>query len=282
MNRGNEIMENRSRIMQLKLLEMLKWFHKLCEDNNIRYYALGGTMLGAVRHGGFIPWDDDIDVGIPRKDYIRLIRLMQKHSDDRYILETPLSEDPTFCYPYSKLYDTKTTLLENSNKKLKRGLFIDVFPLDMIGDSMEKALKNYKKIKALRDLVTLRTLSDSKDRSAVKKAVVRTVQAVPSVLVSEKHICIYLEKICTEYSKHGYKFGGNLHGAWGAKELMSFDIMGKPTLYRFEDTYIYGAENYDEYLTHLYGNWNELPPEDKRVSHHDFLLFDLDKPYAED
>ncbi|MDE6558154.1 MAG: LicD family protein, partial [Clostridia bacterium] len=84
--------------LQQRLLDMLKWFHAFCVEHNLRYYALGGTLLGAVRHKGFIPWDDDIDVGMPRKDYNRFIKLM-KNADGQSVfrLETPL-ENKDFVY----------------------------------------------------------------------------------------------------------------------------------------------------------------------------------------
>ena len=72
--------------LQKRLLEMMHWFHSFCVNNNLRYYALGGTMLGAARHQGFIPWDDDLDIGMPRKDYDTLSALLQNHPDDRYVL----------------------------------------------------------------------------------------------------------------------------------------------------------------------------------------------------
>jgi lipopolysaccharide cholinephosphotransferase len=77
--------------LQSRLLEMLKWFHSFCMENNIKYYALGGTALGAIRHNGFIPWDDDIDVGMPREEYNKLIFLMSKKNENtQYEIEVPL------------------------------------------------------------------------------------------------------------------------------------------------------------------------------------------------
>jgi len=117
-----------SQELQKYLLEMIRWFHDFCESHNLRYYALGGTMLGAVRHQGFIPWDDDLDVGMPREDYEKLYTLMKYHPGDRYMLETPYSDAPEFNYCFSKLYDTETTLVENLKYKIKRGLYIDFSP----------------------------------------------------------------------------------------------------------------------------------------------------------
>ncbi len=114
----------RCKELQECLLEMLHWFHDFCISHNLRYYALGGTMLGAARHKGFIPWDDDLDVGMPRDDYEKLFTLMKYHPGDRYMLETPYSNAPEYNYCFFKLYDTKTTLVENLKYKIKRGVYM--------------------------------------------------------------------------------------------------------------------------------------------------------------
>lgn len=133
--------------LQKKLVDILSWFHNLCNNNNLNYYAIGGTALGAIRHGGFIPWDDDIDVGMPRTDYEKFIKIANKYSK-KYAIEYPgINKD--FLYPYAKIYDTQTTLIENKRYKIKRGIYIDVFPLDGIGNTKKESLKNFKKIDIL-------------------------------------------------------------------------------------------------------------------------------------
>ena len=106
--------------MQKKLVDMLQWYHEFCKKHNLNYYAVGGTCLGAVRHQGFIPWDDDIDVGMPREDYNRFEALMKEEGNSgKYVLEMPF-ENKDFVYAYGKLYDTTTTLIENTRYKTKR------------------------------------------------------------------------------------------------------------------------------------------------------------------
>ncbi|MBR5505916.1 MAG: LicD family protein [Clostridia bacterium] len=98
--------------LQQKLLTMLNWFHNVCEKENLQYYALGGTALGAIRHNGFIPWDDDIDVGMPRDDYNKLREICSKYNAGQYYIEFPGINDD-FVYPFCKVYDKQTTLVEN-------------------------------------------------------------------------------------------------------------------------------------------------------------------------
>ena len=145
------------REIQLKLLDMLHWFHDFCVSHGLRYYALGGTMLGAVRHCGFIPWDDDLDVGMPRQDYETLKDLLTGFSDQRYILETPNSTAPDYNYCYSKLYDTGTTLVENTRYKTRRGISMDVFPLDGIGNSEQESKEYFRKIDRKFNLIIAHT-----------------------------------------------------------------------------------------------------------------------------
>ena len=133
---------------QGKLLEMLTWLHEFLQKNHLNYYVIGGTMLGAVRHQGFIPWDDDADIAMPRKDYEKLIDLL-KDPVDHYVVESVHSPAKDYSYLIAKLYDTNTTLIDASKTLPKRGLFIDIFPLDGIGETKEDGVKNYKKIKRM-------------------------------------------------------------------------------------------------------------------------------------
>ena len=120
--------------LQIKLLDMLNWFHNFCIINNLRYYVLGWTILGAARHQGFIPSDDDIDVGMPRNDYELFLKLTKGNQYNDYIVE---SIDTTILdyYGYSKINDKSTTLIENTWFRIKRGIYIDLFPLDGIKEN---------------------------------------------------------------------------------------------------------------------------------------------------
>lgn len=267
--------------MKNKLKDMFSWFHSFCTENGLRYYMLGGTMLGAVRHGGFIPWDDDIDVGMPREDYEKLEKLLSGKRVGKYVLETPNTEAEDYFYAFSKLYDTTTTLIENTRFKIKRGLYIDIFPLDGIGNTRQEAEKNYSHVHKTYNLLLTRVAGIRKGRKWYKNLAVTIARAVPNFILNNKKILQKLIKICKKYSFDESTYGGNLVGAWRFREVMPTSIMGKPTIYNFEGLEVYGAEDFDGYLTSLYGDWRKLPPEEKRVTHHDYILCDLDKPYIE-
>lgn len=268
---------------QLKrlLVDMLSWFHVFCVENDLRYYILGGTMLGAARHKGFIPWDDDIDIGMPRKDYELLALLLTKASCERYVLETPHSNKEDFFYPLSKLYDTHTTLTENTRWETTRGIYLDIFPLDGAGSSEDEARAHFAPIKRKRRFLLSMTTGIREGRSFYKNAAIMATRLIPDWMINKKRLLSSLDQDCRSKDFDQCSWVGNMMGNWMEKELMPREYFGTPTKYRFENLTVYGAEKYDEYLTSLYGDWRQLPPEDKRKSHHDFLYMDLEKSYLE-
>lgn len=265
--------------LQQSLIVMMAWLHNFCNKNNLRYYALGGTMLGAIRHHGFIPWDDDIDIGMPREDYNRLIKLIGNRKIGNYYLETPESKFDEYRYPYAKLYNTNTTLVENTWPRIRRGIFIDVFPIDGYGDTISECYNRWYDIYKESMFIWARTCALRRSRSILKNTAIFVSHCLPSFITKDRIRLITMNRKAQRYSFDKMKYGGNTFGNWGEKELMETSIMGKPTLYKFENMEIFGAEKYDEYLTNLYGDWRRLPPLEKRVTHHDFIELDLNKPY---
>lgn len=274
------MMEVEIRELQMKLLEMFKWFHTFCTENNLRYYMICGTLLGAVRHNGFIPWDDDIDVGMPRADYIKLQELMRNYNG-RYIFESMENGQPDFFYPFGKIYDTTTMLQENTKYRIKRGVFLDVFPLDGLGNTYEEAVERFYKIDRKRKFLLARTTRIRKGRKWYKNLSVILSQIIPPFIIDDKKILNEIEQTAREKSFAECCWVANLFGAWGKKEITAKHVLGNPTLYKFEDFSAYGVEKADEYLSRVYGDWRKLPPKEKRISHHDFLAFDLNKSYLE-
>lgn len=263
--------------LQNKLLDMLKWFHEFCVDNDLTYYLSSGTMLGAARHQGIIPWDDDVDVMMPREDLKRFASLMSEQSG-RYILEIPDSPAKEYCYTWPKLFDTETTIIENTKYKTKRGVFLDIFPLDGMGNSQEEAKAHWDKIRRTYKLFNCNVLGISKRTRKLKKLVILLFRLIP---MNEKKLLRKIISQCEEKSYESCELCGNPLGGYKWKEIMPKWIYGKPTLYKFSDFEVFGVEHPDEYLTRLYGDWRTPPPEDKRVSEHNFLFIDLNKGYLE-
>lgn len=268
--------------MQSKLLDMMKWFHGYCEENGLRYYALGGTALGAVRHGGFIPWDDDLDVGMPRADYDRMISLCENGTGNtRYRIEAP-GQNRDFIYPFCKAYDTETTLVENARIKTKRGVYIDIFPLDGIGNTKEESEKNYRRINRDISLLNTKICALRRGGRPFRNFFIIVGRMIPDFLVSRDGLIRKINRKAAAKPYDEYPYVANLFGEWKANEIAERECFGTPTLCKFEDTEIYIPEQSDRYLTSLYGDWRKLPPEDKRVTHHDYVALDLNRSYLED
>ena len=267
-------------LMQKKLLEMIAKLHDYCIYYNIKYYAVGGTMLGMARHNGFIPWDDDMDIGMPRPDYERFLKQVKIDPIDGCSVESSDSNDPLFLFPYTKLYDISTTLIENSNRPLKRGIYIDIFPIDGFGDSLKEAKNHYSSIQFRKNLLTLRLMSKDKRRVWYKRLLLFLVQSIPACMINEKRLIKDIESLCRKKDYERCALVGNAVGAWGLKEVMSREYYGTPRLYKFENLSLLGVERFDEYLTHVYNNWRQLPPLEKQVSHHSYKV-DFYKSYLD-
>lgn len=263
--------------IQERLLQLLDYFHNLCENAGLTYYVIGGTALGAARHKGFIPWDDDIDVGMPRKDYEKL-KIVSKDQNSRFIFEFPgTSED--YVYPLMKMYDTSTTLIENTRFKTKRGIFIDIFPLDGVGNTMEESIVNFYKVYRIYRLLNAEVCSLRKGRDWYKNMVVLGMQILPRFITNPQSLIRKIDRGSKKISFYESKYVANFVGDGGKREIIERSLFGVPKEYQFEKMKVFGPEKMDEFLTCIYGNWRELPPLDKQITNHDFIKIDLDSPY---
>lgn len=268
--------------IQHKMLEMMKWFHSYCEENGIKYYMIGGTMLGAARHQGFIPWDDDVDIGVPRNDYIKLLTISKKleSKNSIYIIESYQDMNDDYEYPFAKVYDTTTTLIENKRKQTKRGIYIDVFPLDGIkGGTKEEAIHNYSHLIKKLNWLAVMTSEVRSGRAWWKNLAVRMFRVLPKSFYSFHSLAASIDHECASADFYKSTFAGNLIGIWREKEILPQQYFGVPTLYKFEDAKFYGVAEPDKYLTNVYGDWRALPPTEKQISHHDYIEINLQKSY---
>lgn len=263
--------------MQNKLFEMFKWLVQFLDSHSLNYFIIGGTMLGAIRHGGFIPWDDDIDIAMPRNDYEKLLDLFEKPIEN-YCVESPRNNEKDYVYGFSKFYDLRTTLIEDLIPPVIRGIYIDIFPLDGIGNTFEASLKNYKKVDRLNMLLTMRVAKYRKDRKFWKNIAAMIGKLIP---LSPSRLAKKLDLSCKKINYNDAEYVGNLMSTYRSREIMEKRIFGRPTKYKFEGLDVTGPECYEEYLTILFHDWRKLPPEEKRKSAHDFVLINYEKAYMD-
>ena len=266
---------------QEMIFELMKWFHSFCEKNKLTYFMLGGTMLGSIRHSGFIPWDDDADFGMPRPDYERFVELTHNMnaSDQWPIVESYKNSNCDFPYYFLKIYDPNTTLIEESRTPIVRGIYIDIFPLDGLGTDYNRAHKYEKKCFAIINFYNAKRFALSKKRSFLKNVAILFARMLPPYGKSFCNISKKLNDLVQDKDYYQSDYITNFFGAWQKKESMEKVIFGVPKLYKFESSIFYGPELSHEYLRHLYGNYMELPPIEKRGLHHSYIYCDLNEPY---
>ena len=262
-------------LLHEELLKMMKAFHEVCNKNHYKYYMLGGTCLGAVRHKGFIPWDDDMDVGMLRDDYERFCkeaeRILPPYLELRFY-----KTEKNSPFHFIKLINKNTTLVERNFKNYTEGLYIDIFPLDGIRKYNVIRKFRFKWIRVLHALIMNHCYTKD-NRETLKVCFEFFAKKIDLSLLHH-----WLEKAMTrECAYNNSSYLCNYLGAWGAREIIPAKVFGTPKLYQFEDSEFYGPVNADEYLKNLYGDYMQLPPENKRVCKHDYYYINLNKPYME-
>ncbi len=266
-------------------LDILKEFVRVCDKNNLQYYLVGGTCLGAIRHEGFIPWDDDIDVGMPRSDYDKFIKLQSEFSS-KYFIQTYHS-DKRFIYNYAKVRNSETTFVENyfACQQINHGVWIDVFPIDGISYK-DKPAKKFKG-KILHTWVDIYLMYP---HSLFRKLSWRTLyKDIPlnllALLTFPFNLCQYLNKLVDRRLKKipfdKALLVANFCGTNPKKEAMPREIFMEGTKKKFEDIMVTVPKKYDKYLTLLFGEYMKLPPLDKQSGHHHHKGLDLNMGYLE-
>lgn len=243
------------------LIGIGKAFHRVCQKHDIPYYMLGGTMLGAVRHGGFIPWDDDMDFGVPREHFERLKELLKAELPSPYGIVT-IDDSDVMVTDIIKIENTLTEMSELYKENFSRhiGLNIDIFPLDGVN---AEDIGKVKRALTLRNIHYYRFLS-LKQRHGAKKI---AAMLFKTLLRPIKPTTIPERIVRMIHSDGNASCYANIYGAWGIKEVVDKKIFSPAKLYRFEDTEFWGVSDSDAYLRQLYGDYMKLPPENKRHLH---------------
>ena len=264
--------------LQKKECYILSAIHKVCADNNIEYFIIGGTALGAVRHKGFIPWDDDIDVGMTRENYERFLNLPPDvFGEDLVIADRKYEKNCPF--PYAKVRLKGTKFIEYVNygiKNISTGIYVDVFPFDKIPsdrelykrqfDNVQKYARRYV-IKKQKNLGEPPKTFDRKFKAYIRVFAHYIFKLFPDKIIlnklkkemnkynetnSQEYSCLFFPKLYTEYCEHTTLYP--------LKE------------YVFENLIVKGPNDMNTYLTDHYGDYMKLPPPELRVGHKPFVV----------
>lgn len=265
------------------IIDVLSVFIRICEAQGLRYFCAGGTAIGAVRHQGMIPWDDDIDVFMPRPDYDRFLRLAAQSMPEGYEVLSPYA---TKDYPmyFAKMCNARTTLLENERIPCVFGLYIDIFPLDGACDDVETCYREKRRFKRLMnkleavsthnsfgEYVGLLTKRREWGRFAVKTVAFCRRSWLRRWLLKQMDSIAY---------GHDYALSSRVvtySGAYQRQEIYPKAWLETPQMFAFEGLMVNLPHNYDAYLRHFFGDYMTLPPVEQRASHHQKVFFDLDK-----
>ena len=253
---------------------ILKDFDSICEEHGLSYFLLGGSGIGVVRHHGFIPWDDDIDVAMPRKDYDILLEDVEKEMGDKYRILTPLT-DKDYSVNVTKIQKKGTKFVPYHARKSKceRCIDIDIFPLDNMPDDKKKRTRQLRRTWFLNKLLFLRGCGEPDIpfdgwKNTIATMICKMVHIVLIVCrVSPAFLYRLLEKEETRYNDQPVEYMNTFRVTMSDRSYISKQEMYPLVKMPFEDMEVYMPKEYDRYLTRLFGDYMTMPPVEKRVNH---------------
>lgn len=259
------------RKLQLCILDIAIEFRRICEKYNISYFLIGGTLLGAVRHHGFIPWDDDMDVGMLREDYERFSKVVAKELDRRFFWQT-YQTDEKYAHGFGKIRLNHTVLLEDyaRNSGQHNGIYLDVFPYDIMPKNAIDLKIKYLRFKFLKWAALGKTDYSFVDK---KKKIFADLSKCLLFFYCKKTCLDKANRICTGKLK-GLSYNDNVinwYGAYKLNEYMDYKKTKHLVDLEFEGELFKVPAQYDELLRNMYGDYMQLPPVEKRGIQHSMI-----------
>lgn len=251
------------RRLQLTEVEILDEIKRVCDQNSIKYYLIGGTLLGAVRHKGFIPWDDDLDIVMPRNDYEKFCSLCETELSKNFYLHN-IDTDKRYWLPFAKVRKKNTIFDEKSISHLNvpKGIYVDIFPLDFsIGENDKGQEKRTKKIKRLSAVISYRAKVVK-----AKSFKVRIIHLFSRFFTIKSLTCKQIKLMKKlKNGSHYVNYGSNYNTK---KQTMPIEYYEPRKELVFENKLYPVPNQYEKVLTRIYGEtYMQLPPEEKRITH---------------
>lgn len=254
-----------SKNIQVRLLESI---HNFCANHHLKYYMMWGTLLGAVRHKGFIPWDDDIDIIMFREDYDVFCSTFC--DENAKIIEC--RRDRNYYLPIAKVIDTRTILKENVKSDIEIGVYIDIFVLDAVSHNSIKNEIAVRRLLLLRDFLMLGVVPDSSKRKGFRKILYKIMRPLVKI-IDMNHISRRMDMIAKKLAPFEHDSYAPLltpDPRATRSFRFSYEQFGDGVLLEFENYKFYAPTKYHELLKIRYGNYMDLPPEQERISHHEY------------
>lgn len=253
-------------------ISLLDYFHNYCIDNNLRYYLAFGTLLGAIRHHGFIPWDDDVDIIMPREDYERLLTCYDNNASRFKIYH--YSNNDTIKSRMIYLIDTATIRKSSYAEEFieNLGMNIDIFPLDNTPDDIVMRNLHLLSVKVLDTIFNIKSIPISPYRSKFKNVCIKLLQSMLSP-VGYKRLVTELDRVASNYKGRDTIFCNAFYSPYRQSKPYRTDAFKESVGIEFESRYYMAPKGYDSILRTTYGDYMKLPPKAKRLPHNDHMEY---------
>ena len=257
------------------LMDMYLTFEEVCDKYGLKYYTVWGSLLGAIRHNGFIPWDDDFDVAMPRDDYNEFLSIAKNDFHHPIFLQTPYT-DPGYYVSWAKLRNSTTTAISRmtNHRRFNQGLYFDIFPMDDcdLEHFVEEREEIYKRVKRLG--VAMRYGNPMLGERQLQDEITYWTDNPLAEFEA-------MEKIASSHSGLPNCYVAVLTTGDVRKKVWPKRLFEKTEKHRFENIFVTIPAGYDELLTIQYGDYMKYPPVEQRGITHSDLIFDPNKPYPE-
>lgn len=260
---GNTLLRN----IQLLQMIIMDEIHRVCKSNNLRYYLIGGSALGAVRHGGFIPWDPDIDIAMPREDYELFLKKYSNQLNPNFSCHSHYTDDN--FYPPHALVVLNDSMIDDGSLMMKTslrpiGIYVDILPLDSWPIDKKNKKRQQKKLRIINLIKYRKAGFNYNSNSFLTKMVKYTISNLLSVF-SWKFLNSVQQQAMMKYNYQMSNEWCSMASHYSFDKLtMNKYVFGTPQLMKFEDREYYVPENVIEYLTNLFGDYNKFPSKESQ------------------